>query len=271
VVVITGANTGIGLELVKQLVYHETKYIVILTSRDRKKGEAAVHSLDPMKYYADRLKYMQLDVSSQSSIGKFVNQILKTDKGVDVLVNNARTNPEGWDFGPKAKFPIETAELVLGTNFFGAVHLTEALLPHMNSGGHVVNITSKLGRLREISNHRTREILTRSDMTFQDLMDIANGYLDSVRVGDYKTKGWPAHNYIVSKVLLNIYSQELARRLQGRIRVNAVCPGRTKTKFGGLLAPKSVVSGAKTPLKLVKSTDTGSGQFWEDEQVSSFY
>jgi len=270
IVVVTGANTGLGFELVKQLVRNENNVIAILTARNPKRGEEALHKLDPYHVYSDRLHFKQLDVASKDSIQRFAGDIQSQFSHIDVLVNNAGINPEGWDFGPKKRFPVDVAEEVLGTNFFGAVDVTTALLPMIREGGHVVNVGSKLGKFREIPGERLRAELSSNTQSSQAVVEIGKRYLESVRAGTYQQDGWPQHNYITSKCLLHVYSRALAREQTGRIRVNALCSGWTRTNLGGFLAPKSVETGVRTHLMLVKSKDNSTGQFYEDEAVSSF-
>lgn len=270
IVVVTGANSGLGLELVKQLIYNENNVIAILTARNPKRGEEAVHKLDPYKVYSDRVISLQLDVTSSESIQRFVGDIRTQFGYIDVLVNNAGINPEGWDFSPKKRFPLDVAEEVLATNFFGAVNVTLALLPMIRAGGHVVNVGSKLGKFHQIPGDRLREELKGDGYTPSAVVEIGKKYLESVRTGTYLKEGWPQHNYITSKCLLLVYTRALAREQAGRIRVNALCPGWTRTSLGGMFAPKSVESGVRTHLLLVKSQDNSTGLFYEDEAVSSF-
>ena len=271
IVVVTGASAGLGLELVKQLIRNENNFIAILTARNPKAGEEALHKLDPYHQYSDRVIFLQLDVTSSDSIQRFAGDIHSQFGYIDVLVNNAGINPEGWDFSPKDSFPLDVAKSVMGTNFFGAVNVTTALLPMFREGGHVVNIGSKLGKFHQIPGDSLRAELSSNTQSSQDVVEIGKRYIESVRKGTYLQDGWPQHNYITSKVLLHVYTRALAREQTGRIRVNALCPGWTKTTIGGPLAPKSLEAGVRTYLMLVKSKSNSTGQFYEDERVSSFY
>jgi NAD(P)-dependent dehydrogenase (short-subunit alcohol dehydrogenase family) len=83
--VVTGANKGIGLAIVRSLCKQFTGD-VYLTARDEGRGRAAVASLE-----AEGLspKFHQLDITSQESVDALKKFILEKYGGIDVLVNNA--------------------------------------------------------------------------------------------------------------------------------------------------------------------------------------
>lgn len=270
IVVVTGSNSGLGLELVKRLIYEENSFIAVLTALNNPSVDEALRTLDPHHVYSDRLTALQLEVTSDESIQRFVNDVRSKFGHIDVLVNNAGINPEGWDFGPKATFPLELAQVVMNVNFFGAVKTTTALLPLMQQGGHVVNIGSKLGKFHQIPGDQLRAELTSDSLTSEAVVQIAHRYLESVRSGTYQREGWPQHNYITSKALFHSYTRALAREQAGRVRVNALCPGWTRTKLGGGSASQGVEAGVRTHLMLVKSTDNSTGEFFEEGRLSSF-
>ncbi len=83
--VVTGANKGIGLAIVRSLCKQFTGD-VYLTARDEGRGRAAVASLE-----AEGLnpKFHQLDITSQESVDALKKFVLEKYGGVDVLVNNA--------------------------------------------------------------------------------------------------------------------------------------------------------------------------------------
>eukprot|EP00360_Condylostoma_magnum_P001138 CAMPEP_0168316628 /NCGR_PEP_ID=MMETSP0210-20121227/17540_1 /TAXON_ID=40633 /ORGANISM="Condylostoma magnum, Strain COL2" /LENGTH=76 /DNA_ID=CAMNT_0008301193 /DNA_START=592 /DNA_END=822 /DNA_ORIENTATION=- len=69
----------------------------------------------------------------------------------------------------------------------------------------------------------------------------------------------------MSKVFENAYTRVLSKELEGRgIRVNACCPGWTRTDMAGQNAEKSPEEGAETPLMLARSTGTETSQFWSN-------
>ncbi|KAJ0970120.1 hypothetical protein J5N97_022997 [Dioscorea zingiberensis] len=85
VAVVTGANKGIGLEIVKQLASNGV--MVLLTARDVKRGTEAVEKLKESGF--SDVVFHQLDVADTSSIASLAD-FIKTQFGkLDILVNNA--------------------------------------------------------------------------------------------------------------------------------------------------------------------------------------
>jgi NAD(P)-dependent dehydrogenase (short-subunit alcohol dehydrogenase family) len=84
VILVTGANKGIGLEIVRQLA--RLGHDVILTARDKKRGKEAVEKLVEENLTA---QFIQLDITDTRSIQTAVEQIKQKVGRVDVLINNA--------------------------------------------------------------------------------------------------------------------------------------------------------------------------------------
>ncbi|KAL7943198.1 hypothetical protein V8C42DRAFT_329967 [Trichoderma barbatum] len=95
VVLVTGANRGIGYEIVKALVESPIPYHVFLGSRDINKGKTAAASLHPRS--GSSISVLQLDVSSSESIAN-ASATIKAEAGrLDILVNNAGIVDESPD------------------------------------------------------------------------------------------------------------------------------------------------------------------------------
>jgi NADP-dependent 3-hydroxy acid dehydrogenase YdfG len=91
VVLITGANTGLGYEVVKALYNHAVKdYDIIVGGRSLEKVEATINSLKTdNKESKSKLTSLQIDISSDDSINKAFETISSSYDRIDVLVNNA--------------------------------------------------------------------------------------------------------------------------------------------------------------------------------------
>jgi NAD(P)-dependent dehydrogenase (short-subunit alcohol dehydrogenase family) len=87
------------------------------------------------------LQVVQIDVNDEGSVDEAIDKIVAENKGIDVLVNNA-----GYGlFGSLEDLSIEEIKAQFETNFFGAIRLTQKVLPAMrmqNSGGTIVNVSS---------------------------------------------------------------------------------------------------------------------------------
>lgn len=91
IVVVTGANTGIGFETVRALVSGIQPYTVILCSRSIEKGQAAAGKLQSEIKQGSQIIPLQLDIKDDASIELFVKDVEQRFGRLDVLINNAGT------------------------------------------------------------------------------------------------------------------------------------------------------------------------------------
>ena len=132
VALITGASSGIGKATAERLA--TAGYKVYGTSRRGVEAEQRSFAMLP------------LDVTSDASVEAAVNELIRLEGRVDLLVNNA-----GFSVAPAAaeESSIEQARAIFETNFFGIIRMTRAVVPHMRrqKGGRIINIGSVLGFL----------------------------------------------------------------------------------------------------------------------------
>ena len=232
IAVVTGGNRGIGFEICRQLA--KQGFLVILTSRDEKKGLKAVEVLDREEL---PVRYQPCDVDHPASIMEFAEFMKKEFGRCDVLVNNAGLFPD-TEAAESKTFPsvlhteIEVIERAMRTNVYGPLLLCQALVPLMkkNKYGRIVNLSSGMGQL--------------SDM---------NG-------------GYPA--YRISKTAINALTRILTDELkEENVLINSACPGWVKTAMGGSGATRSVEEGADTAVWLATLPDNGPrGKFFRDRK-----
>lgn len=245
IAVVTGANRGIGLEIVRQLAREGAR--VVLTSREAAGGEAARGELERKGL---RVLFHPLDVSSDESARALAAWIQKEHGGLDILVNNAGMSMNG--------FNAEVARRTLDTNFFGALRVTDALLPLMRSGGRIVMLSSGMGQRSKLG----PELRARfeGELGREELLALMQRFVDDVAAGRHSAAGWPSSAYSVSKIGLNVLAAVYGRQLDadGRgILCNAVDPGWVRTDMGGSHAPRSIEEGADTPVWLALLPEGG--------------
>jgi carbonyl reductase 1 len=249
---VTGANQGIGLEVCRQLKVGG--YDVILTSRDERAGRAAAKDLG--------VEYLRLDVTRSADIKAVAETLRGEGRKLDVLVNNAGISMDGFD--------DNVVKTTLGINFFGALDVTEGLLPVMADGGSIVFVSSGMGELHPYS-AAIQKRFADPKLTRDQLVALVNEFIDGVHAHRHTQEGWPSSAYRVSKAamvaLAKIYARELAPR---RIRVNAVCPGWVRTRMGGRSAPRSLEQGAKSVVWAAAHAGRATGGFYRDGKPATW-
>lgn len=130
VVVVTGANSGIGFEIAKTIASQGAK--VIIACRDESKGFATQEQI------SGNAEYINLDLRSFASIEHFSESVAARYPRVDILINNA-----GVMWPPFTK-TSEQLELTFGVNYMGYYLLTNKMMPLLKDvrGSRVVNMSS---------------------------------------------------------------------------------------------------------------------------------
>ena len=134
-VLITGANSGIGLEAARVLAGKGAH--VVMACRTRTKAAAAQRDIDATHPKAET-EFLHLDLSDLASVRKAAAEFRSKRRRLDVLVNNA-----GVMFTPETR-TADGFEMQMGTNHFGHFALTGLLLPTLleTPGSRVVTVSS---------------------------------------------------------------------------------------------------------------------------------
>ncbi len=229
VALVTGANKGIGLEVARKL--GEIGIHVAVGSRDRARG---IHAVEQLKREGHSVELAVVDVNSQESIDAAIAALIKQRGRIDILVNNAGILLD-WD-DDASTLNLEKLRQTMETNFYGALRMVRAVLPHMQARGYgrIVNVSSTMGSLSYNS---------------------GGG-------------GSSAPTYRLSKTALNgltaIYSQVLRN---GDIKINSASPGWVRTDMGGKNATRSVDEGTDTIIWLATLPKSGpNGGFFKDRK-----
>jgi NAD(P)-dependent dehydrogenase (short-subunit alcohol dehydrogenase family) len=145
VAVVTGANRGIGLEVVRQLA--GDGFTAILAARDPDRGATAAERL---RSEGLDIETRQLDVSDPASVAAFGAALERDHDRLDALVNNAAIHYDTWQTGVEAD--LDVVREALETNLLGAWRTTQACLPLLRRPGsaRIVNVSSGAGALTDM-------------------------------------------------------------------------------------------------------------------------
>ncbi|HYO35267.1 MAG TPA: SDR family NAD(P)-dependent oxidoreductase [Geodermatophilus sp.] len=139
VAVVTGANRGIGREVVRVLAARGVT--TVLGSRDEARGREAARGM------TGPVVVRRLDVADPASVGAFADWLRDELGGLDVLVNNAGVHYDTWQTAAEADLPV--VEEALAVNVVGAWRMAVAMVPLLRPGGRLVNVSSGAGSFGE--------------------------------------------------------------------------------------------------------------------------
>src|SRR5437588_1339154 len=237
IALVTGANKGIGFEVVRQLA--REGFRVFLGARNEAAGRAAADKLnkevvstasDHITGHTSLVTFLKIDISKIDSVRSAAEEFSKQSDRLDALVNNAGILLDN-DKDALTLTP-EIFETTLHTNTLGALLVSQAFVPLLEKSDtpRIVNVSSGGGQL-------------------------ADG-----------ADGW-APAYCISKTALNGVTVQLAAALP-KFAVNSVCPGWVRTDMGGSNATRSVAEGASGIVWLAADApQTETGKFWRDRKV----
>jgi NAD(P)-dependent dehydrogenase (short-subunit alcohol dehydrogenase family) len=221
VTLITGANKGLGYEAARKLI--ERRHTVYLGARNVERGEAAASELGG--------KFVQLDVTDDSSVETALGVIAEKEGHLDVLINNAGVSTTADVTGA-------VALTVFDTNAIGLIRVTQAALPllALSENPVVVNVSSALGSFWAVTNPERRQF------------------------------HFPSIVYGSSKAAVSMLTVQYAKAFPG-IKFNAVEPGFTATDltpFSG--AGQPVEKGAEVIVRMATLDKDGpTGTFQEGD------
>ncbi len=239
VALVTGANQGIGLQIAKDLTAHG--FTVLVGSRSLERGKAAANEIGPEAHA------VELDVTSEETIRTAAQYIREEFRRLDVLINNAgvshtktpgRLLAEVAKSGRASGADLNEVRAVFDANVFGVIAVTQAMLPLLREApaARIVNVSSITGSLSWNS---------APENPYRAMFGL----------------------YAMSKAALNAVTVGFALDLESTgIKVNAACPGFTKTNLNNYEGTGSVEDGAKEPVRLaLLGPDGPTGSFSNSE------
>ncbi len=196
---VTGANSGIGKEIAIGLA--KSGAHVIMVCRDLKKGQVALEEIKTTSG-SKAIDLLIADLSSQIEIRSLAKVVHERYSRLDILINNA-----GLVLS-KRKLSADGIEMTIATNHLGPFLLIRLLLNLLekSSTSRIINVSSAAHKWARI-----------------DLSDL-----------QYENRKYQFMKvYAQSKLLMNIITFELARRLDKTgVTINCIHPGAVKTSLG---------------------------------------
>jgi NAD(P)-dependent dehydrogenase (short-subunit alcohol dehydrogenase family) len=138
VALVTGATSGIGVEIARRLVADGLR--VVVSGRSTERGEAVAAEL------GDAAGFVRADLTHEGAADALVAAVLESHGRLDVLVNNAAVDHTG----PLLATPMTEIRATFETNVFAAVACLQAAGRAMRDGGRggsIINITSRLASI----------------------------------------------------------------------------------------------------------------------------
>ena len=198
VMIVTGANSGIGYYTAKGLAGKGATVVMVVRNMD--KGEKAISEIKAATG-SESVYLMHCDVSDMKSVDRFTKAFQERFMCLNVLINNA-----GAAFS-KRQLTEEGYEKTIATNYLGLFRLSWNLLPMLKetAPSRIINIGSGM--------HKTGKI------EFDDIM--------------MEKKYASMKQYANSKLIVTTHTYTLARKLEGTgVTVNVVEPGFVATNLG---------------------------------------
>lgn len=135
VALVTGGTSGIGKEIVRQLLLNGAEVIINYGHNE----ENYEKTKKEFEEYKEKVTFIKADVSNEDEVAKMFNQIEK----LDYLINNAGTNIDSYI----ETFDIQDFRKILDVNLVGKVICTKHAIPLLRNSENasIVNIASRLG------------------------------------------------------------------------------------------------------------------------------
>jgi NAD(P)-dependent dehydrogenase (short-subunit alcohol dehydrogenase family) len=205
VILVTGGNTGVGKETVKQLLAHNAK--VYLAARSAQKATEAIEELK--NETGKEAIFLQLDLSDIPAIRRSAREFLSKESQLHVLINNAAVMA-----CPIEQITAQNFDLQFGTNVIGHWLFTQLLLPAL----FAVNDASPSQEKARVVTVSSAAIYLTKGLDFDAFSD-----------GPGRTKYKPWELYNKSKFGNVVVARELARRYGDKIVSTSLHPGTIRT------------------------------------------
>lgn len=264
VVIVTGSNTGVGLETARVLASVGAK--VIIPCRTLEKAEGAIKVIKTSVPNADLIG-LQLDLSDTASIRSFAKEFIDLGISLDILINNA-----GIMACPKS-FTKDGFETQFGVNHLGHFLLVELLTEKLKSTKH--------SRIVIVSSSGNSQFVSESGIDFENLNAekkysafgvYGQSKLANILHAKELQRRFDAENVDITVTSLHPgnVETELTRHMGISTIVNMFCTMRNyKTSFREGANRKKATVGASTNVFCAVSPDIVKGGFYSNNAINT--
>lgn len=242
---ITGCSTGFGREIAKHAL--EAGYKVVVTARN------VAQIQDIVEGYEAQAIALELDVTDANQIKASVAAAIQKFGTIDVLVNNAGI---GYFSSVEESVEEETRKM-FEINFWGLMHMTNAVLPQMRSqrSGHIINFSS-IGGLTSFPTlgyyHATKYAVEGISESLSQELAPSNIRVTLIEPSGFRTD-WGGRSSLKTNTAINEYEQSSVGYM-----LNAVQSGGGQEAGDPAKAAAAVVTVVETdnpPLRLLLGND----------------
>jgi len=263
IVLVTGANKGIGWEAVRLLAEQHPDWTILLGSRSEANGSAAVQKLPEAA--RKHVKVLLIDVTDEKSVQAAAAQV-KADYGrLDILINNAGIASYSLDY--------DSAKATFDTNVYGVKRTTDAFLPLIpEQSGHISIVSSEVGTWSHFNSPAAlQQKLEDPNVTWDTIDNVAQAYLTAVKngslAGSFPAPETSFGSYGFSKALVSTYGRMLGRQLASKgIPVLLSTPGYCATDLNNNSGFRTAAKGGESILLVLKRGVADSGKLFMDDQ-----
>ncbi|WVR03356.1 hypothetical protein IAU60_000347 [Kwoniella sp. DSM 27419] len=246
VILVTGANKGIGYEAVKLLSQKVPSGTILLGSRSTQNGQDAIKKMKESvsEHSFDNVKTIALDITDRQSLDAAVKHIREEYKKLDVLINNSGVSHVGGDGNSEGIFDV---------NVRGAKDCIEAFAPLIPEGGIVNLVSSEVGSWTTHTLDKSIADKLLSDppsQTWEKTDEMINDWIKHAKGGSAKEPWNPtteltAQGYCVSKSLVTPWLRYYATQ-HPELKVVLTCPGYCATELNNWQGPRPASQGGES-------------------------
>ena len=275
IILITGANKGIGFQAVKLLSHQLPNATILLATRSLDNGDKAIQKLkaegntatDGSVHTFDNVHAIELDVTNKASIEQAAQQVKSKYGRLDVLLCNAGVSGGSG----------ETPETVFAVNIDGVHDTMEAFLPLIPADGLITVVASEVGAwsVNAMPAELQQKLTSPSTVTWSLIQQLEADW-QKANKGQPHEQPWPASNtpptsaYPTSKALIIAYLRSFAQQ-HTQPKLVIVCPGYCATDLNHHKGHRPASKGGESVCwPVLHPTEAESGAFYQDGKVHSF-